>query len=271
MKGRGLFVPSLLGKAEMLKKTRIAWNKGNVGGHLTEEHKRKIADGNKGKVISLETKLKMRKARLGKHQTEEAKRKIGIASIGRTAWNKGMKGIHLSPETEFKKGCVSLMKGKHPTVETRKKIGEGNRGKCLSEKTKKKMSERQKGDKSHFWKGGITPLSKAIRGLFEYNQWRSDVFQRDNWTCQTCGEKGCYLEAHHSVKSFSELLQEFLQTYDQFSPFEDQHTLLRLAMKYEPFWEVDNGVTLCVKCHNLTKRGKKNVDSLYRKTKIHSK
>ena len=27
--------------------------------------------------------------------------------------------------------------------------------------------------------------------------WRKDIFSRDNYTCQICGEKGGYIQAHH--------------------------------------------------------------------------
>lgn len=58
-----------------------------------------------------------------------------------------------------------------------------------------------------------------------YRQWRSDVFQRDNWTCQTCQVKGVYLEAHH-IKGWA------------------KYPELRL--------EMTNGVALCRECHKLT-------------------
>lgn len=121
------------------------------------------------------------------------------------------------------------------------------------------QSCRQLGEKNVLWKGGITPLHLAIRALSEYKQWHDNIFIRDNYTCQECGlhsgyGKTIYLEVHHSEKSFLELLQEFLQEYDQFSPYEDQHTLLRLATKWQPFWDA-KGETLCKKCHNLTKKG----------------
>jgi hypothetical protein len=61
------------------------------------------------------------------------------------------------------------------------------------------------------------------------------------------------LEAHHK-KAFYLILEEFLQQYSQFSPIEDKETLLRLAITYQPFWEVDNGETFCKKCHGKRKK-----------------
>lgn len=111
----------------------------------------------------------------------------------------------------------------------------------------------RKGEKSYNWKGGITPLYELIRRLPEAYNWRNQVFIRDHYTCQKCFKIGISLEAHHK-KSFGLILQEFLQCYSQFSPLEDKETLLRLAMTYEPFWDISNGVTLCKSCHNLTKK-----------------
>jgi 5-methylcytosine-specific restriction endonuclease McrA len=91
-----------------------------------------------------------------------------------------------------------------------------------------------------------------LRSCDKYKQWIKDVFSRDNFTCQECFKRGTYLEAHHE-KRFSIIMKEFLSLYDQFSPIEDKETLLRLAIKYEPFWTLENGKTMCSKCHNLTK------------------
>lgn len=112
---------------------------------------------------------------------------------------------------------------------------------------------RAKGKESWAWKGGIYPLEKMIRALPEYTEWRISVFERDHYTCNYCIKRGVYLEAHHYKKSFSEIFQEFLKEYDQFSPIEDKETLVRLAMKYEPFWDVNNGETLCKRCHKETR------------------
>ena len=105
------------------------------------------------------------------------------------------------------------------------------------------------GEKANHWKGGITPLTKQIRNSFKYRQWRSDVFTRDDFTCQNCGirgnQTGGYLEAHHHIKEFSEIIKEYkIKTFDK-------------ALNCEELWNINNGITLCKKCHNLTKHGGK--------------
>ena len=88
-----------------------------------------------------------------------------------------------------------------------------------------KQKERLQGDKSHFWKGGITPVNKLIRASYTYRLWRTSVFERDNYTCIHCSVRGCYLEADH-IKPFA--------TYKE----------LR--------FNTDNGRTLCLPCHKKT-------------------
>lgn len=79
-----------------------------------------------------------------------------------------------------------------------------------------------KGEKNGNWKGGITPINKALRETFEYEEWRTKVFERDLYTCQGCGKIGGWLEADH-IKPFA--------LYPE----------LRL--------EISNGRTLCKPCH----------------------
>lgn len=98
------------------------------------------------------------------------------------------------------------------------------------------------------WKGGITPLHKSIRNLDEYKIWRIVVLKRYNYKCILCNSTK-RLETDH-IKSFAVIFKEFLSLYDQFSPHEDKETLVRLAIKYKPFWNINNGQILCKKCHN---------------------
>ena len=62
------------------------------------------------------------------------------------------------------------------------------------------------------------------RRSIEYKLWRKTVFERDNYTCQSCGARGVKVNAHHR-KEYA------------FFP----------ELRYEP----DNGVTLCVPCHKI--------------------
>ena len=125
--------------------------------------------------------------------------------------------------------------GSKQSEETKKKISEAHRGKkkpwagkFLTEAGRQKLRDKC-GNKCYNWKGGITPLNKAIRNSFEYKAWRKSVFERDNWTCVWCRKRGGYIEADH-IKPFA------------------YYPELRFA--------IDNGRTLCRECHNITKYGR---------------
>jgi len=78
------------------------------------------------------------------------------------------------------------------------------------------------GAKSHFWKGGLTPINKRLRGCSLFKKWREEVFERDNYICWICENKGGKLHPHH-LKAFSE------------------YPKLR--------FKISNGLTLCSFCH----------------------
>lgn len=89
-------------------------------------------------------------------------------------------------------------------------------------------SERMKGAGSPFWKGGINGQNDTLRHHREYKDWRTAVYERDNYTCQCCGQRGIKLNAHH---------------INQFADYPE--------IRYD----VNNGITLCVKCHDSTEDG----------------
>ena len=59
----------------------------------------------------------------------------------------------------------------------------------------------------------------------EFNIWRHSVYQRDNHTCQICGDSGCMVHAHHIIPQ---------------------------RANKDLILDVENGITLCRKCHRLT-------------------
>jgi len=86
----------------------------------------------------------------------------------------------------------------------------------------------------------ITPLRLQIRNSSQYSNWRTQIFGRDNFTCQHCGVRGTWLEAHH-IEEFAKIFQKY-----NIVSFEG-------AMNCIPLWDLDNGTTLCKTCHAGTK------------------
>lgn len=105
---------------------------------------------------------------------------------------------------------------------------------------------------------GRTPLNMLIRNSLEYKQWRTKNFQRDNYTCQECNKRSrkggrIYLEVHHK-KWFNTILSEFLKRHNNLDPIKDKYELVELSKDWKEFWDVNNGITLCKKCHNKIRR-----------------
>jgi len=116
--------------------------------------------------------------------------------------------------------------------ESRQKIGDSNRG------IKNGMygkGYKQRGKNNPNWKGGKVPENAMIRGSKEYKEWRQEVYERDDYTCQICNARGVPLIAHHLFG---------------FANF--------LALRFS-IW---NGITLCEKCHYWV-HSNKNKDKLY--------
>ena len=149
--------------------------------------------------------------------------------------------------------------GNKLSKETREKISRGNMGRIPKHLNKlhksnigrkNTMEQRIRMSLAHTGEKEFTGFKRDLRsrimGLRSYLKWRSDVFKRDSYYCQCCGEKG-YLEAHHIIP-FVTLIKEFkIKTIDS-------------ARICKSLWDVGNGITYCKKCHilldeNCGKRG----------------
>ncbi len=121
--------------------------------------------------------------------------------------------------TDICKFCVKIGKrnnfyGKHHTDETKEKISKANMGKKLPSIT---------GNKHPQWNPNLTDEErKNKRKYSEYYEWRTAVFERDNYICQICKENSKTLVAHH---------------LDSFHDNVNKRILL------------ENGITLCEKHH----------------------
>lgn len=80
--------------------------------------------------------------------------------------------------------------------------------------------------KTYDIRGRKTEGRMRFKTLLVYRMWRKSVFERDDYRCFDCGERGGYLEAHH------------IYPYATFPR-------LRLML--------ENGITLCRSCHKKTK------------------
>lgn len=131
---------------------------------------------------------------LGKSLSEEHRKKIseGVKkNLPSTAFKKG-----IVPSTAWQPGNIPWNKG----IEWIERRGKNN----------------------NMWKGGV---SRGKHMGTEYNIWRKSIFERDDYTCQECRNRGCYLEAHH-IKSWANFPE----------------------LRYE----ISNGIVLCLECHKQT-------------------
>lgn len=106
-------------------KHRLKLSESHKGKKHTKEHKRRIGLANKGKKRTEEMKRKYSSCKIGIKQSEESKRKIGLASKKRIRSEEEKKKMSIRMKGNnfgFKKGMISYNRGKHPSMETRKKM-----------------------------------------------------------------------------------------------------------------------------------------------------
>lgn len=144
-------------------------------------------------------------------------------------------GKKFGPLSEERKKNISLSKmGSTPwnkgkkrpafSEEWLKNISEAGKGKIPWNKGKK-MPSSCTGPNHPNWKGGITPKNVVERRSTRYREWAKAVKIRDDFTCQHCGVRGGKLHSDH-IKGFAD------------------YPDLR--------YELSNGRTLCIPCHEKT-------------------
>lgn len=133
-----------------------------------------------------------------KRHTEYSKAKMSEAKIGTQAGEKHpLYGKHHSEDTKRKIGDAN--RGRKASEETRQKMSKAGKGKKkpkFTEEHCRKISETHSGENSVFWKGGISfePYCPKFN-----NSLKEKVRNRDDRTCQNCGvkENGRKHDVHH--------------------------------------------------------------------------
>lgn len=90
-------------------------------------------------------------------------------------------------------------------------------------RTREKLREANLGEKRYNWKGGITAKRMEHRRSMYMRDARKACFERDDYTCRSCGQRGGKLNAHH------------VWPFQRWSEWK---------------YEVWNLVTLCKQCHD---------------------
>lgn len=147
---------------------------------------------------------------------------------------------------EYREHMINAHKGYKWTEEQRVNFSLATKGHKHTEEAKQKMGKMRKGIKAvifgenHHWFGRnmsganhprwisnrtVALERRLLRNSKEWKIWRSEIFKRDNYTCQDCKEVGVYIEAHHIIPVRSDMGKRF---------------------------NINNGITLCRPCHRKT-------------------
>lgn len=130
-------------------------------------------------------------------RTSERQKQNGLRTRfpkGKAPWNKGLKGY----SSDFNR----------------------------SEEWRSKISAGLKLNPPNY-KGGVSTQNELLRKRQAFKHWRKAVFERDNYTCQDCGDRS---RDGHRIKIHP-------------------HHIKLLSEHPELAYDINNGLTLCYDCH----------------------
>ena len=104
------------------------------------------------------------------------------------------------------------------------KLSDETKDKISKAKTGNTLPKHMKGENHWNYNHLLSEKHRRDRRVVPgFNDWRKDVYKKDDYTCQCCGKRGINLNAHH------------IESYNC-------NPKLRISL--------DNGITLCKGCHN---------------------
>ena len=105
-------------------------------------------------------------------------------------------------------------------------------GKCRPDARERML--RNNPNKKH----GLINRQISIRGWREYTKWKSDILSRDGNQCVGCGSNK-NIEIHHII-SVKNIIKKFgIKSVND-------------AINCNLLWNINNGLTLCRRCHMLS-------------------
>lgn len=141
-----------------------------------------------------------------------------------------------SPNLELGRQRGLFKKGHKNSLAEREK-----RAKTLKEFYKKypeiasQRGLKTRGENHYNWKGGVSSLQFAIRTSAHNLRWIRKILKRDKNECQIC-KSIKKIEIHHKIG-----IAEMIKKYNI--------RILDDARNCKAFWDIENGIALCKKCH----------------------
>ena len=93
----------------------------------------------------------------------------------------------------------------------------------------------QRGENHWNYKGKGGRITRPIRTIAKYEKWRLEVFKRDDFKCVEC-KTDKELHIHH-IEELSKMITKYIKQFGKLNVYADV------------FYQIDNGKTLCKKCH----------------------
>lgn len=184
----------------------------------------------------------------GRVYSEETKQKISNSQP-----NKGTNISYNTGRTWFKVGRETTPAMRESSSVVSKRMWEEkpdylpscNR-KLWREDYERLCSTRARGENNGNWNENVEFYRRARNWLNCVYEWHYKIFERDDYTCWICGRRGEILNAHHTYP-FNQIIEDFVNKYGE--------DMERLKLYY-PFITLENGITLCEKCHKELHWGK---------------
>lgn len=197
-------------------KGNIPWNRGIP---RTEDEKKKISFGRK---IAIK-KYGHPKGMLGKKHSVESRNLISINSNTPEIKQRKIDGTKKYNESKRKTVVCKSCQKEFLVTPARSKTFVCCSYSCLGKYHRKSYKN----------------IKDAIRCTGKYHEWRTSIYKRDNFTCQKCGKVGGRLECHHKIE-LSKIIGDIVDKS------------LDNVLQNKLIFDMDNGITLCKKCHIQT-------------------